>query len=107
MGASSPGKDVAVASVDIPGTWRRGQAGWPSRFVLLQFPNLPLLVALTASAVGGLVDGEIGAYVDAIGRLALAVFAYLELTDGVNWLRRLVGAAILVYLVYTLGQALH
>ena len=87
--------------------WRRGQAGWPRRFVLIQLPNLPLLVALTASIVGALTDGDISAYADAIGRLALAVFAYLELTDGANWLRRLLGAAVLAYLVYTLGHALR
>jgi hypothetical protein len=87
--------------------WRRGQEGWPRVFVLVQLPNLPLLVALTASAVKRLADGDAAAYADAIGRLALAVFAYLELTDGANWLRRLLGATIMAYLIYTLGQALR
>jgi hypothetical protein len=96
-----------VASVDIPRAWRRGQEGWPSRFVLVQVPNVPLLVALAASAVGPLIHGDARAYVDAAGRVALGVFAYLELTDGVNWFRRLVGAVVLVYLVYTLGQSLR
>jgi hypothetical protein len=96
-----------VASVDIPRLWRRGQAGWPRRFVLVQVPNLPLLVAFIASIVGKLTDGGVAAYADAMGRLALAVFAYLELSDGANWLRRLLGAAILAYLVYTLAHALH
>jgi hypothetical protein len=98
---------VGVASVDILRMWRRGQEGWPRRFVLVQFPNPPLLVALTASFVGRLADGDAAAYADAIGRFALAVFAYLELTDGANWLRRLLGATIMVYLVYTLGHALR
>ncbi len=96
-----------MASVDIPRIWRRGQAGWPRRFVLVQMPNPPLLVALTASIVGALADGDTAAYADAIGRLALAVFAYLELTDGANWLRRLIGAAVLAYLVDRLGHALR
>ena len=96
-----------MASVDLPRIWRRGQAGWPSRFVLVQLPNLPLLVALLAGVVGGLTRGATATYADAIGRLALGVFAYLELTDGANWLRRLLGAAILAYLVYTLGHALR
>jgi hypothetical protein len=87
--------------------WRRGQEGWPRRFVLIQLPNLPLLVALTASAVGRLTEGDAAAYANAIGRLALAIFAYLELTDGANWLRRLLGATIMAYLIYTLGQALR
>src|SRR4051812_32146309 len=40
-----------------------GYAGWPPSFV------------------GRLADGDAAAYADAIGRLALAVFAYLEFTD--------------------------
>ena len=63
-----------------------GYAGWPPSFV------------------GRLADGDAAAYADAIGRLALAVFAYLEFTDGANWLRRLLGATIMAYLV---GHALH
>lgn len=96
-----------VASVDVPRMWRRGQEGWPSRFVLVQLPNPPLLVALTASVAGRFADGDAAAYAEAIGRLALAIFAYLELTDGANWLRRLLGATIMAYLIYTLGQALR
>jgi hypothetical protein len=94
-----------MASVDIPARWRR--RGWPSGFVLIQFPNAPLLVGLAATLVARLADGAAAAYAEAIGRLALGVFAYLELTDGANWLRRLLGAAVLVYLVYALGQALR
>jgi threonine/homoserine/homoserine lactone efflux protein len=96
-----------VTSADIPQLWRRGQEGWPRRFVLVQLPNPPLLVALAASVVGRFARGDAAAYADATGRLALAVFAYLELVDGANWLRRLLGATILAYLVYTLGHALR
>lgn len=96
-----------MATVDIPRMWRRGQKGWPRRFVLVQFPNLPLIVAIMASVVGRLADGVVASYADAIGRLALAVFAYLELTDGANSLRRLIGATIIAYLVYTLGHDLR
>jgi len=96
-----------MATVDIAATWRRGQQGWPSRFVLVQFPNLPLLVALAGSVLAGIVDGRAGDYAEAISRLGLAVFAYLELTDGVNWFRRVLGAVVLIWLVITLGRALH
>jgi hypothetical protein len=68
---------------------------------------LPLLVALAASIRSGVLRGEAARYVDAIGRLGLGVFAYLELTDGANWLRRTIGAGVLVYLVYALGQDLR
>jgi hypothetical protein len=96
-----------MATVDIAAAWRRGQAGWPSRFVLVQFPNLPLIVALAASVAAGLADDGAAHYAEAVNRLGLAVFAYLELTDGVNWFRRALGAGVLVWLVITLGRALH
>jgi hypothetical protein len=96
-----------VIAVDIAAAWRRGQEGWPRRFVLVQFPNVPLIVALVGSAVAAVVDRPAAGYADAVGRIGLAVFAYLELTDGVNWFRRLLGAAVLVQLVITLGRALQ
>jgi hypothetical protein len=89
----------------IAHAWRRGQAGWPSRFVLVQFPNPPLIVALAGSAVSRLAEGDTARYAEAVGRVGLAVFAYLELTDGANWFRRLLGAVVLVDLVVTLARA--
>lgn len=96
-----------MAILDIAAAWRRGQEGWPSRFVLVQFPNLPLIVSLTGSVVARLADGRAADYADATSRLGLAVFAYLELTDGANWFRRVLGGGVLVWLVMTLGRALH
>lgn len=90
-----------MPAVDITAAWRRGQEGWPSRFVLVQFPNPPLIAALAGSAVAGLADGRAAHYAEIVSRLGLAVFAYLELTDGANWLRRLLGAAVLIRLVTT------
>jgi hypothetical protein len=96
-----------MTTVDIAAAWRRGQEGWPSRFVLVQLPNLPLIVALAGSVVAGLADGQAADYANAVSRIGLAVFAYLELTDGANWFRRLLGAGVLVQLVVTLGRAAH
>ncbi len=93
--------------MSVASAWRRGQEGWPSRFVLVQLPNVPLIVALAGSVLAGAVDGRAGDYADAVGRIGLGVFAYLELTDGANWFRRLLGAAVLVHLVVTPGRALH
>lgn len=96
-----------MGAVDIAAAWRRSQRGWPSRFVLVQFPNLPLVVALASSLLAGLVGGGTADYANAVSRLALGVFAYLELTDGANWFRRLLGAAVLIWLVISLGDALR
>jgi hypothetical protein len=84
--------------------WRRGQAGWPTGFVIVQVPNAPLLVALAGSVVAGVTDGRAAGSAEATGRLALGVFAYLEITHGANWLRRALGAAVAVWLVIKLGD---
>ena len=57
--------------------WRRGQEGWPRRYVLVQLPNAPLLVAL-------------------------AVWALQELVQGVNGFRRALGLVVLVLLAVRL-----
>ena len=83
--------------------WRQGQRGWPASFPVVQLPNAPLLVA----AAGWLVDKAAGGagYARAVFFAGLAVWAWQELTGGVNWLRRALGAAGLVYVVASLGAA--
>ena len=85
-----------MASLDIASAWRRGQKGWPSRFVLLQLPNPPLILAWTARAVAARTHGRTRRYAAEIGRLSLTVFALMEIASGANWLRRLVGAIVLL-----------
>ena len=86
--------------------WRRGQHGWPPRFQLVQFPNAPLLVAFGGWLVAALADGSVHAYARAVFYLGLAVWAWGELTSGVNWARRALGAVGLVYVVIKVGAAL-
>jgi hypothetical protein len=86
--------------------WRSGQRGWPRRFQLVQFPNAPLLVAFAAWLVAVLTDGSVHAYARAAFYAALSVWAWAELTGGVNWWRRALGAAGLVYVVIKVGAAL-
>ena len=87
----------------LAAAWRRGQEGWPRGFVIAQFPNPPLLVALAGSGVAAVTEGRTASTAEAVSRLALGVFAYLEVTDGANWFRRSLGAGVGVYLVVTLG----
>jgi hypothetical protein len=68
--------------------WRRGQHGWPRRFVLVQFPNAPLLVGLLGVVLG----------IRWLATLGLCVWALLELAFGVNWLRRVLGLTFLLVL---------
>lgn len=84
--------------------WDRGQAGWPQRFVIAQFPNPPLIIAMLASLAARPLDGDAADVAVAVSRLGFAVFAYLEITDGANWFRRALGAAVAVWLVIGLRR---
>jgi hypothetical protein len=85
---------------------RLAEFSFPRRFPIVQFPNLPLIVALLADAAGKLVDGGAHSYTTAVSYLALAVWAYEELAHGVNWFRRLLGLAFVIYLIVRVAHAL-
>lgn len=76
----------------------------PKRYPLVQFPNAPLLVALLAWSVGLVVTGTAQDYVSAVGVVALAAWAWLEATDGINLVRRLLGIAVLFNTVISLAH---
>ena len=81
--------------------------GWPRGFPLVQFPNAPLIVAFVAGEVAGMAHGAVHADAAAVSYLALALWAYEELTDGVNWFRHLLGLAYLISTLTHLADALH
>jgi hypothetical protein len=76
-------------------------------FPVIQFPNEPLLVALIAAVAARFLHGLAHSYAQAISDLGMAVWAYVELTDGVNWFRRLLGAVFLVLTVMTVAKAMY
>lgn len=86
--------------------WQRGQRGWPASFPLVQFPNAPLLVALSGWLLAVLTHGSVHAYARATFYVGLAAWAWEELAGGVNWVRRTLGAGGLVYVVLKVGEAL-
>ncbi len=81
--------------------------GYPRRFPVVQFPNLPLIIALVASEVSRHVGGTGHAYVLAVAFLAMTIWAYEELALGTNWFRRLLGLAFMVDLVVRVAGGLH
>jgi hypothetical protein len=95
-----------MSAVTIAELWRRGQAGWPRRFRIAQFPNPPLLLAFAGwglAAVAGGTAHDIGRVVFTVG---LAVWALEEAVGGVNWFRRLLGVGALVWIVAGLAGEL-
>ncbi len=86
--------------------WRRGQTGWPRSFPIVQFPNRPLLLALTGWGIAAATQGPAHDAARWVFTLGLAVWAWQETTDGVNWFRRLLGAGGLVWVALALASAL-
>jgi hypothetical protein len=86
--------------------WDRGQRGWPPDAPIAQFPNAPLLTAIAAWIVGFFTSGSAHDAASAVFYVALSCFAWWELTDGVNNARRVVGAAVLLFVVFSLAGKL-
>jgi hypothetical protein len=92
--------------VTVVELWRRGQEGWPRSFPIVQFPNPPLLLAFAGWGVAAVTDGtahDAGRWFFTLG---LVVWALKETTGGVNWFRRLLGVACLVWVAFTLASEL-
>lgn len=68
--------------------------------VIAQPPNLPLLVGITATILEFIVkSGNIHTGLDAIAFGSLFTWAWLELFEGVNYFRRVLGLLVLVGLI--------
>ena len=92
--------------LEFPGKcWRAfkrlTQLSFPPSYPIVQFPNAPLIVAFASGLVAHHSHGREHAYAQAISYLAMAIWAYLELFQGVNAFRRLLGLA------YTISTAVH
>ena len=64
-------------------------------------PNAPLVLASASGLLAHHSHGREHTYAQAVSYLALAIWAYLDLFQGVNAFRRLLG------LVYTISTAVH
>jgi hypothetical protein len=81
--------------------------GFPRRFPIVQFPNLPLIVAFLAGEAGRFVDGSAHSYAAAVSDLAMTIWAYEELAHGANWFRRLLGLCFVIFLIVRVAHAVH
>jgi hypothetical protein len=91
--------------------WRAYQKltrlGLPPHFQMVQFPNLPLVVAFAAGTTARVVRGPAHPYLSAVGYLAMTVWAYEELVHGSNWFRHLLGLGFAVLLVIRVAHGLR
>ena len=81
--------------------------GWPRRFPIVQFPNVPLLAAIVAGRATDVAPGRTGPYLLSVSYLAMTVWAYEELVHGVNWFRRLLGLAFAIVMIIRVAHAVH
>jgi hypothetical protein len=86
---------------------RLTQLGFPPRFPILQFPNVPLILAFVAGEAAKYLNGSAHTYAAATAYVALAIWAYEELVHGVNWFRQLLGLAYVIIVVVRIAHALH
>ena len=86
---------------------RLTQLSFPKSYPIVQFPNAPLIIAFVSGLVAHHSHGDLHAYAQAASYLSMAVWAYLELFEGVNTFRRLLGAAYTISTAIHLANALH
>jgi hypothetical protein len=95
-----------MSAVTVAELWSRGQAGWPQRFPVVQFPNPPLLLAFAGWGLASESGGTTHDVGRAVSTLGLAVWAWEETVEGVNWLRRLLGMGALIWIITRLAGEL-
>lgn len=78
-------------------------------YVVAQFPNAPLAVALIGLVASWLLkDGSTAwTFARAFFYMGLTVWAYLELAEGVNGFRRILGAGALIWILVSLAANLN
>jgi hypothetical protein len=86
---------------------RLTQLSFPRSYPIVQFPNAPLILAFVSGLVAQHIHGSDHSDAQAVSYLAMAVWAYLELFQGVNTFRRLLGLAYTISTAVHLASALH
>jgi hypothetical protein len=73
--------------------------------VVVQMPNLPLIVWIVASLLALIfTSGKINTVLDVLANGSLFTWAWMELFQGVNYFRRALGLAVLIALSDTIAQ---
>jgi hypothetical protein len=72
------------------------------KIVIVQFPNIALIAWLAATAAALVTTGSVHTILVYTATVALVVWAAGELLCGVNPFRQLLGAAVLVWEVFSL-----
>jgi hypothetical protein len=74
------------------------------RFVVGQFPNIPLIVWLAATLLAAVSTGGVHTFFSLVATLGLVIWAGDEVIRGVNPFRRILGAVVLTWKLYSLAR---
>ena len=71
------------------------------KLVIAQFPNLPIMLAFLFIVLGwiNVFNSSTQLVFSNLATSFFLVFAYLEITSGVNYFRRALGVAVLIYII--------
>lgn len=79
----------------------------PKNFIIFQKPNPPLIIAATGFVVSKLTSGPIQQLARVVFTVAIIIWAYEEVTMGVNLFRKLLGAVVLLIVAISLFSQLQ
>lgn len=75
--------------------WKDGQGN----YVIYQTPNLWLVAWAIVTFISLFIVGRASMVLSSIGLIFLAVWSVLEITAGVNYFRRLLGAVVIIFVI--------
>ena len=70
--------------------------------VITQSPNMPIIIWLLAVIADKFIDGGlVSQFLSIVGTVAISVWAMLEILSGVNLFRRILGAIVLAFVIFS------
>jgi len=70
-----------------------------NQLVLIQWPNIPLLIWLIGTIVVRLTTGTTQLLLSTVATTSLTIWAVLEMISGVNYFRKCLGIVIFMYII--------
>lgn len=74
---------------------------------LIQLPNLSLIIAALGFVASKATNGIVHKLGSVVFTVAIIIWAYQEISSGINWFRKLLGVAILTAISFSLFKQLH
>ncbi len=73
---------------------------------IAQKPNVPIIIATVGFLVSHFSTGMLQVVGETVYIIAIIIWAYLEISSGINWFRKLLGGVVLLIVAYGLFNTL-